>query len=452
MKPRTRHQVVLAKIQEQLPELTNQQEAYAHKHCLSHKAVRLKSGSTTCLDCGHNWIEEMALVSIIAVECPGCGTKLKVENTRKKNFHEWSYFEVIQTFKGYQVIRLFKVNGNYKAGKPANISIWRCSEIWIDEKGHHECYGYIHSVGYGYVSHSWTASFELRGRNTVGNYNIRAYKTYPEVTVLPVLKRNGFNKKALSKVSTWSLFRALLTDSASETLIKAKQYSLFASRVNQETKAYQYWDSIKICMRNNYIVNDAASWYDYLDLLVRYGKDIRNAKFVCPADFKGEHDRYVAKRREEMRRAEEERNRLNLEKQKQRAAKAAAHYAEMRAAFFGLCFEDDDLRITVLQSVEEFKAEGDAHKHCVYTNAYYEKKDSLIMSAQLNGIRIETIELQLSTLRIVQSRGLRNEATPHNSRIIDLVNRNLDKVKKAIAQSKRKKKAPQPAEVVTNAA
>ena len=44
-------------------------------------------------------------------------------------------------------------------------------------------------------------------------------------------------------------------------------------------------------------------------------------------------------------------------------------------------------------------------QHCVFTNEYYLKADSLILSATIDGKRIETIEVSLKRMEVVQSRG-----------------------------------------------
>ena len=49
------------------------------------------------------------------------------------------------------------------------------------------------------------------------------------------------------------------------------------------------------------------------------------------------------------------------------------------------------------------EAEGKAMHHCV--GGYHRRKDSLILSATIDGKRIETIEVSLTTLKVVQSRG-----------------------------------------------
>ena len=71
--------------------------------------------------------------------------------------------------------------------------------------------------------------------------------------------------------------------------------------------------------------------------------------------------------------------------------------------------------------------------HCVFSNGYYKKDDSLILSATINGKRIETIEVSISQLQIIQCRGACNKETKYHNRIINLVNRNMSLIQKRIA-------------------
>ena len=156
------------------------------------------------------------------------------------------------------------------------------------------------------------------------------------------------------------------------------------------------------------------------------GKDLHSPKYVCPENLREEHDRYVVKlnrHREERRKAEREALILECEEA----------YQQAKARFFGLSFHDGKIRIHVLESVREFFDEGEAMHHCVYSNGYYRKDDSLILSATLDGKRIETVEVSLSKLAVVQSRGVCNKNTSYHARIIDLVNRNMSLIQQRIA-------------------
>ena len=74
--------------------------------------------------------------------------------------------------------------------------------------------------------------------------------------------------------------------------------------------------------------------------------------------------------------------------------------------------------------MQEYLEEGKALHHCVFTNEYYLKENSLILSATIEGRRIETIEVNLDTLKVVQSRGVCNKKTEYHDQIVSLVNAN----------------------------
>ena len=80
--------------------------------------------------------------------------------------------------------------------------------------------------------------------------------------------------------------------------------------------------------------------------------------------------------------------------------------------------------LDILESVQEHLEEGVSMHHCVFDNAYYLKENSLILSATIEGRRIETIEVNLDTLKVVQSRGVCNKNTEYHEQIVNLVNAN----------------------------
>ena len=84
-------------------------------------------------------------------------------------------------------------------------------------------------------------------------------------------------------------------------------------------------------------------------------------------------------------------------------------------------FSDGEICIKVLDSVEAIRQEGEAMHHCVFTNEYYLKADSLILSATIDGKRIETIEVSLKRMEVVQSRGVCNKNTPYHGQILKLM-------------------------------
>ena len=100
-------------------------------------------------------------------------------------------------------------------------------------------------------------------------------------------------------------------------------------------------------------------------------------------------------------------------------------YEQEKKQFFGLCFSEENITITVLENVTEFMEEGDNLKHCVFTNEYFKKKDSLLFSARIGNKSIETIEVSLSKMEIAQCRGIKNSYSKYHKVILKLMQRNF---------------------------
>lgn len=166
-------------------------------------------------------------------------------------------------------------------------------------------------------------------------------------------------------------------------------------------------------------------WFDYMDLLHEFNLDTHNAHYVCPKNLKAEHDRLLKRKNRE----DERREKLEKLREAQGWEKT---YAQEKGRFFGICFGNENIIITVVQSVAEMAEEGKAMHHCVYSMGYYKKKESLILSAKdKDGNRIETIELSLKTFEVLQSRGVCNNNTPQHDEIINLINNNINLIKQA---------------------
>ena len=127
------------------------------------------------------------------------------------------------------------------------------------------------------------------------------------------------------------------------------------------------------------------------------------------------------------------REREEREKRLAEIAGLEADYLKTKGKFFGICFGNESLVVTVIQSVADIEAEGRAMRHCVFENEYYKKDDSLILSAKdKDGNRLETIEVNTKTFQVMQSRGVCNKNTPHHEEIINLVNSNMNLIRQAI--------------------
>ena len=217
-----------------------------------------------------------------------------------------------------------------------------------------------------------------------------------------------------------------------ETLLKSGNIEHLRYFLSRPKVLDRCWNSYKIAMRNKYAITDISLWCDLVYLLERLGKDLRNPHFICPPDFKAAHDLYMKKRQVQL---EREREQQRREWEAEQIAKEKDEYIQKKAAFLNLILTDGVIIVKVLQSVDEFYEEGKAMHHCVYTNAYYNNENSLILSARIDGQRIETVEVDLQTLKVVQSRGVCNSNTEYHDRIIKLVEDNAEQIRQRMKEA-----------------
>ncbi|KEQ31227.1 hypothetical protein N180_02980 [Pedobacter antarcticus 4BY] len=426
MKPRTKLQIRVFELSTQLPSLNDGHKQWIYKNCLSHIGYRTKK-KISCLDCGHSWPGQQKVKTI---KCPNCLVKIEIKDSLKRKLDQYVVVASVDNLGGLQVNRFFEVRSYQNAGYIAKYLIREIVQQWFEPEGKLTIVARSDSFGNG----SYSGDLEIR--TNISNYwqsnkyDVYADKIIPNANPLPIYARNGFNSK-IEKVRLYSFLQSLLNDGKLETLIKAGQYPLALAKLGDRSNTiYSHWDSIKICMRRNYLVKDAVSYLDYLELLRHYGKDLRSPKYVCPASFKKEHSRLVKKRARDQRIERIIRDQQEAEKRKLQAAQEQISYLEEKSPYFGLSFSEGPLIVKVLESVQEFIAEGDHHKHCVYTNRYYSKPDSLCFSAKVDGIPVETVEVSLTEMKVIQSRGLHNHASEYNQQIIAIIKKNMGQIRK----------------------
>ena len=466
MKPRTKLQKEVFDNSRQLPDIDDRMLSWAKIHILEHKGFATKT-RVICMDCGESFSPE--LVSRKRAICPYCNARLNIEQTRKIKDTQSVDLAYAEIYGEFQVIRNFEIYVYYREKETARYHIREILQHWVLPDGKREIVGRYHNMG----SCGWCGDMEIR-KLTGGSYyssyqmEMYPYKYHPDSTFKPMYRKYGIDSD-LQGMTFLEAIKTLPYSPKAETLIKAKQYGLL-SYCNDSNKVDRYWPSIKICLRNKYKVKDASMWFDYLDLLEYFKKDLHNAHYVCPKDLHKAHDIYMKRKRkimdfEKMQRDYigilkyfgecrkegfvfpknlkreyqilSERQKVHqLEKKKKELDKENEKYRKFIHPFLDIQISDKLIRIIPLQSVEDFKMEGDTLHHCVYTNGYYKKADRLILLARMGEIILETIEIDLKGMRVLQCRRMRNKDSEHHARIIRLVNKNMHLIKERLKPKK----------------
>lgn len=438
MKPRNAIQREVAALSALIPPITEAQKRWAVEHVGTGEAYLCK-GEAWCTACGGTF--DAPTVSPLgaelcgeAVVCPHCGRRLKLKNSQSKKVLDKCYYTIVTTFHGWQVCRNFSVERYTRKGEEAWVDVDEVVQNWIAEDGHEEVIARPINTYHGCLD-SWDTSKPMALRDCKRKDMLRPDKyyiggawIYPHRRVLPTAKRNGYTGRNNTGIAESEHIRLLLTDREAEVLEKNGQYALLEWKRARGYREFclPYSHSIRVANRNKYRVKDPSMWMDYLYLLEYFHLDTHNARYVCPSDLKAAHDRlHLRKQRVEERKA--------AERRRMEAAKYEATYRAQKGAYLGICFGNEEIRISVLRSVAEFAEEGAAMHHCVFSACYYKRPDALILSAKsAEGQRIATVELSLRTLKIVQCRGKCNAKPEHYDEIIQLINTNIHLFKKSV--------------------
>ena len=423
MKPRNKFEKAVLAESKNLRPITKTQSKWAFRECIDHFAYRLPKGRTTCMDCGHTWTMDNPTEHCT---CPHCKARLQVRETFERKIRQKQYFTILTACEEYQVLRMFLLSVKMEKGCKASSYTIEIGQYWWNAQGRKTIVAVQRVLGKYIDTFSYCSPMAVRNDNEAYRH-ISYSPIYPKFKTTEALRRNGF-RDDFHDIAPTVLIPALLSDSRAETLLKAGRTKHLKYFLDNSRAFDTCWQSYKIATRNGYDIEDISIWCDYVDMLRKLGKDIHSPKYVCPTDLHREHDR----RQHELRRQREKEEKA---KRCKKAMEDEKRFHELKSKFFGIRFTDGTIRVHVLESVQEHLEEGMAMHHCVFSNEYYLKENSLILSATIEGRRIETIEVNLDTLKVVQSRGICNQNTEYHDQIVSLVNANKRLIRQRIRQT-----------------
>ncbi len=429
-KPCTKLEKRVFELSQKLPALTEKHELYGNKHGF-YNYYDTSYSSICCLECGHKWKADLDKARH---DCPECGLKLREISDHKTWMRAQAYLMVIDRIEEFQVLRYLYINKWMRKGQSPRYDHQEVSQVFIrpDGKvtimgGDRNPFGAHYSPGWKYDS-----DLSIKKHNNCfyqNKYTEHYSALYPNKKIIPELKRNGF-KSSFYNMNPTEMMQGLLKSPMLETLLKRGNKKLFQKGVKYMSSIEDYWDELKITFRKNYVIEDYGIWTDYIDMLRDNNKDTRNPKYVCPDDLSAAHNYWMQKKQKELAIQRSMDKKEQIKRAKEKVGEWKIKYPEIRKAFLDFSIKHDHITIEVITSVEQLEEEATLLEHCAFVNAYYSKEESLLLSARVDGTVIETIEINLRRMEIVQNRGWDNKVTAYGPKIIKLVEKNLPKIRK----------------------
>lgn len=408
MKPRNKTEREIVKFSDMIPELSDKQREWAIKTCISE-------------DDAYKYSDRFSR---------GC-------------------FYLVCTFKGWQVLRYFQVRVKFRFHRIVNEKIYfkECMQQWLKD-GKYVFLAKQRTNGYMIDAFSTFGNLEVKTHTAWGHLGDPREIGYDGVYYASVQDRYKYALRDFKeKIPVDYIFRSVNANTFNETLMRRNIEMWRTCKYHEAVFDREKMSAVKIVIRHgksSYLYD--SLWWDMLDSIIYLKKDLRNPSIVCPENLREAHDKWlrsadnkkrkVEDRMEKLRMIAEEKRQLayleqaaKAEEENKRKAEALANvYVARRKQFFDIDIKDGAIDIQVLKSVQEFFEEGKEMGHCVFRNGYYDvnnKPNCLILSAKVNGQRMETIEVNLSDVTIVQCQGHHNINSSYHDAILKLMNDNL---------------------------
>lgn len=357
------------------------------------------------MDCGHSWIMSEAAEKCT---CPNCKAKLEVKETYTRKCQQKSYFNVITTCGEYQILRMFLLIVEMRKGFKASPAFLEIGQYWIAPNGKTALVALQRTMGLYLDCFAFGSPMEIRKDSETYQHIANQY-LYPKVKVIPELKRNGFDGN-FHDIRPVSYFSMLLSSPQAETLLKEGNIRMLRYMAGHTAEVKHFWSSYLIAKRHGYDIPDISTWYDYLRMLERFGRDTHSPKLIMPSNLFDAHDEYVRKVNRQRENERREADRI-------KALENEAKFRELKGRFIGLVFTDNEIEIKTLDSVDEYYMEGSTQHICVGSSQYYLKAETLVFSARINGMIVATVEIDLKTLNVIQCRAACNKESEYQERI-----------------------------------
>lgn len=405
MKPRTKYEKAVIAQSGHLRPLPTAPRHWAFTNTINHYAFRLPKGRTTCMDCGHSWIMSE---SAEKCNCPNCKAKLDVKETYTRKCQQKSYFNVITTCGEYQILRIFLLIVEMRKGFKASPAFLEIGQYWIAPNGKTALVALQRTMGLYLDCFAFGSPMEIRKDSDTYQHIANQY-LYPKIKVIPELKRNGFDGN-FHDIHPVSYFSMLLSAPQAETLLKEGNIRMLRYMSGNTAEVKHFWSSYLIAKRHGYEIPHLSTWYDYLRMLERFGRDTHSPKLIMPSNLFDAHDEY-------MRKVNRQREKERKEADRIKALENEARFKELKGRFIGLVFTDNEIEIKTLDSVDEYYMEGSTQHICVGSSQYYLKAETLVFSARIDGKIVATIEIDLKTLKVIQCRAACNKVSEYRERI-----------------------------------
>ena len=325
--------------------------------------------------------------------CPSCKTVLSVSPAEGIRC-EVKYFNTFDTANEFQIVRTFEVTKVSSKKSPPQYFFYEIAQYFLSEYYPPQMRG----VRVNYYSDRFSGDLSFRPYKKA---NTRYPDGYIVATgdIMPSLTRKGYQHQIVKRYD-WDVIKAFMNWPKAEILAKNNQLKVLEVYVKYPDRIEKYWQQIRICIRHKYIISNWATYADLMQNLEYLNLDITNPKFICPEDLAAYHRELSAK--------------IAKRKQKEAWKNDNVTYQKRTIYLQGKSFTAGNTILKHLDTLEDIYEESEIMNHCLFSNEYYKKENSLLFRAYYEGEHVETVEIKIKPFEINQVLGYQNQPSPYN--------------------------------------
>lgn len=336
-----------------------------------------------------------------------------IEKMEKDTRYKMWYFNTKQTINGMELLKCYKV---HRYGKGDEYTLFNLVIVYA-KRGKDYAWA-ARSTGIGYID-----SFSINGQLSIKS----EHEWYWNIIANDDLKDYGLTDPYAITIHRYHneyYFKSAKVETMYKRLTPNDNELLSDYIIDQHKPLPEYlWEAYKVATRHGYNFQGEMWRWTYLVGLLKLNKrDYHNPALICPSNLVEACDTMIDVNDRRLERIRVEKERKAAEKAMKQNKQDAEDYVKNHSRWLGVVIIGENIIIKPLQDIAEFAAEGAAMHHCVYSNGYYRRADTLILSAKdSDGNRLATIEYNLKTRQIIQCRAACNQHPERYDEICALV-------------------------------
>ena len=254
----------------------------------------------------------------VITKCPACHHNVILVITDKDHFFHRIETCALTVHEGIQLLRSYVYDFTFVKGKPMVTEIKNTCNHWISENGvvrvtrrakdydkdpDSPLLHLIFSHGtpnYRNILKPYEEDLDAAQKVRINLEHYISRSLYPEIKLASYIKKRGFCRLSVFQIQdliTWQqgmfnktgnllrFLKCLIRFPFVETLVKKGDikmlYTLFGYNMQDVKKLIS---SYYVACRKGYEIIHPQKWTEMIMILDKAGKDIRNPKFICPAD------------------------------------------------------------------------------------------------------------------------------------------------------------------------